>query len=110
MNNDFRKVPDFSAPASVEPEILLFLFQHAADLLFQASVDDSELSPPTVNSEVVHTTVRFLRKYVDRSSVTQVSISISFSCPLHPAADKKLLGSSSLKALAFGPRRSPFCQ
>lgn len=40
-------VPDFFVLVSVEPEILLSLSPSEAVLLFQASVDDFVLSPPT---------------------------------------------------------------
>lgn len=42
-------VPDFSVLVSVEPEILLSLSLSEAVLLFQASVDDFVLSPPTAS-------------------------------------------------------------
>lgn len=41
-------VPDFFVPVSVVQEILLSLSQLEVALLFSASSDDSELSPPTV--------------------------------------------------------------
>lgn len=42
-------VPDFFVLVSVEPEILLSLSLSEAVLLFQASVDDFVLSPPTAS-------------------------------------------------------------
>lgn len=41
-------IPDSFVPVSVVQEILLSLSQLEVALLFSASVDDSELSPPTV--------------------------------------------------------------